>query len=417
MLEEMKEKANYCLSCKIKPCQVGCPLQNDTTGFIKLLKEDKIHEAYDLLSETTVLQSICGRICPHDKQCQGSCIRGVSQKQVNIGDMEAYVGDIAIENDWKIKKNAEPKNKKIAVVGGGPTGLTCAATLAKNGYKVTIFEKHNVLGGIMNHGIPAFRLDKELLQKAIDKILDLGIDVKLNTELGKDYTLNDLQKEYDAVYLGFGANLSSKMGIPGEDLDGVFGGNELLENNSHPSYKGKTVIVSGGGNVAMDTARTVKKLGAKKVIVIYRRSRAEMPAEKKEIEEAIEEGIEFLYQNNIIKICGDKKVNKIECVKTELVQKEGESRKSPVNIEGSNYFIDTDYVVMAVGSKPEASLLSQLDVELNRRGRILIDKNNMTSKKGVFAGGDLAGAKGTVAWASRSGRDAGNAIINYLEKN
>lgn len=417
MLEEMKEKANYCLSCKIKPCQVGCPLQNDTTGFIKLLKEDKIHEAYDLLSETTVLQSICGRICPHDKQCQGSCIRGVSQKQVNIGDMEAYVGDIAIENDWKIKKNAEPKNKKIAVVGGGPTGLTCAATLAKNGYKVTIFEKHNVLGGIMNHGIPAFRLDKELLQKAIDKILDLGIDVKLNTELGKDYTLNDLQKEYDAVYLGFGANLSSKMGIPGEDLDGVFGGNELLENNSHPSYKGKTVIVSGGGNVAMDTARTVKKLGAKEVIVIYRRSRAEMPAEKKEIEEAIEEGIEFLYQNNIIKICGDKKVNKIECVKTELVQKEGESRKSPVNIEGSNYFIDTDYVVMAVGSKPEASLLSQLDVELNRRGRILIDKNNMTSKKGVFAGGDLAGAKGTVAWASRSGRDAGNAIINYLEKN
>lgn len=417
MLEEMKEKANYCLSCKIKPCQVGCPLQNDTTGFIKLLKEDKIHEAYDLLSETTVLQSICGRICPHDKQCQGSCIRGVSQKQVNIGDMEAYVGDIAIENDWKIKKNAEPKNKKIAVVGGGPTGLTCAATLAKNGYKVTIFEKHNVLGGIMNHGIPAFRLDKKLLQKAIDKILDLGIDVKLNTELGKDYTLNDLQKEYDAVYLGFGANLSSKMGIPGEDLDGVFGGNELLENNSHPSYKGKTVIVSGGGNVAMDTARTLKKLGAKKVIVIYRRSRAEMPAEKKEIEEAIEEGIEFLYQNNIIKICGDKKVNKIECVKTELVQKEGESRKSPVNIEGSNYFIDADYVIMAVGSKPEASLLSQLDVELDRRGRILIDKNNMTSKKGVFAGGDLAGAKGTVAWASRSGRDAGNAIINYLEKN
>ncbi len=417
MLEEMKEKANYCLSCKIKPCQVGCPLQNDTTGFIKLLKEDKIHEAYDLLSETTVLQSICGRICPHDKQCQGSCIRGVSQKQVNIGDMEAYVGDIAIENDWKIKKNAEPKNKKIAVVGGGPTGLTCAATLAKNGYKVTIFEKHNVLGGIMNHGIPAFRLDKKLLQKAIDKILDLGIDVKLNTELGKDYTLNDLQKEYDAVYLGFGANLSSKMGIPGEDLDGVFGGNELLENNSHPSYKGKTVIVSGGGNVAMDTARTVKKLGAKEVIVIYRRSRAEMPAEKKEIEEAIEEGIEFLYQNNIIKICGDKKVNKIECVKTELVQKEGESRKFPVNIEGSNYFIDADYVIMAVGSKPEASLLSQLDVELDRRGRILIDKNNMTSKKGVFAGGDLAGAKGTVAWASRSGRDAGNAIINYLEKN
>lgn len=417
MLEEMKEKANYCLSCKIKPCQVGCPLQNDTTGFIKFLKEDKIHEAYDLLSETTVLQAICGRICPHDKQCQGSCIRGVSQKQVNIGAMEAYVGDVAIEKGWEIKKKAELKNKKIAVVGGGPTGLTCAATLAKNGYQVTIYEKHSVLGGIMNHGIPAFRLDKKLLQKAIDKILDLGIDVKLNSEFGKDYCLEDLQKEYDAVYLGFGANLSSKMGIPGEDLEGVFGGNELLENNSHPDYKGKTVVVSGGGNVAMDTARTVKRLGAEKVIVIYRRSRAEMPAEKKEIEEAMEEGIEFLFQNNIIKICGDKKVEKIECVKTELVQKEGETRKSPVNIEGSNYFIDLDYIMMAVGSKPEENLLEKVGVELDRRGRILVDKNNMTSKEGVFAGGDLAGAKGTVAWASRSGRDAGNAIINYLEKN
>ena len=417
MLEEIKTKADYCLSCKIKPCQVGCPLQNDTTGFIKYLKENKIREAYDLLSETTVLQAICGRICPHDKQCQGSCIRGVSQKQVNIGDMEAYVGDIAIKEGWKIKKIAEDKNKKVAVVGGGPTGLTCAANLAKNGYKVTIYEKHGVLGGIMNHGIPAFRLDKGLLQNAIDKILDLGIEVKLNSELGKDFSLEDLQKEYDAVYLGFGANISSQMGIPGEDLEGVYGGNEILENNAHPDYKGKTVIVSGGGNVAMDTARTVKRLGAKKVIVIYRRSEAEMPAEKKEIEEAREEGVEFLFQNNIIKICGDKKVEKIECVKTELVQKEGETRKSPVNIEGSNYFIDIDYIMMAVGSKAEGKLLEKLNLELDKRGKISIDKNNMTSKEGVFAGGDLAGARGTVAWASRSGRDAALGIMDYLEKN
>lgn len=417
MLEEIEKKANYCLSCKIKPCQVGCPLQNDTTGFIKYLKENKIHEAYDLLAETTVLQAVCGRICPHDKQCQGSCIRGVSQKQVNIGDMEAYVGDMAIENGWKLKKIAEEKDKKIAVVGGGPTGLTCAANLAKNGYKVTIYEKHGVLGGIMNHGIPAFRLDKELLQKVIDKIIDLGIEVKLNAELGKDYSLEDLQKEYDAVYLGFGANISSQMGIPGEDLEGVFGGNELLENNSHPDYTGKTVVVSGGGNVAMDTSRTVKKLGAERVIVIYRRSRAEMPAEKKEIDEAMEEGVEFVFQNNILRICGDKKVEKIECVKTELVQKEGETRKSPVNIEGSNYFIDIDYIMMAVGSKPEEKLLEKLNLELDKRGRISVDKNNMTSKEGVFAGGDLAGAKGTVAWASRSGRDSANSIIKYLEKN
>lgn len=414
--KEINDKANYCLSCKIKPCQVGCPLNNDTTGFIKYLKEGNVKEAYDLLCETTVLQSVCGRICPHDKQCQGSCIRGVSQKQVNIGDMEAYVGDLAIKENWRIPMTAEKKNKKVAVIGGGPTGLTCAARLAREGYKVTIYEKHNVLGGIMNHGIPSFRLDKTLLKNVIQRIVDLGIEVKLNSELGKDYTLADLEKEYDAVYLGFGANISSKMGIPGEDLKGVYGGNELLENNSHPNYKGKTVVVSGGGNVAMDTARTVKRLGAEKVIVIYRRSEAEMPAEKKEIEEAREEGVEFLFQNNIIAIHGKKEVEKIECVKTELVQREGETRKSPVNIEGSNYFIDIDYIMMAVGSKPEENIVSNLGVELNSRGRVQIDKNKMTSRNGVFAGGDLAGVKSTVAWAARSGRDAADHIIEYLEK-
>lgn len=417
MIEEIQAKAEYCLNCKMKPCQNACPLGNDTAGFIKLIKENKIKEAYELLLETTVLQPVCSRICPHDKQCQGSCVRGIKQVPVSIGDMEAYVGDMAIEKDWKISKKAEKKDKKIAVIGGGPTGLTCSAVLARNGYKVTIYEKHSILGGIMNHGIPNFRLDKSLLQKTINKILELGIEVKLNKTLGQDYTLEELSKEYDAVYLGFGANISSKMGIEGEELEGVLGGNELLENSSHPDYTDKIVIVSGGGNVAMDTSRTIKRLGAKKVIVVYRRSRVEMPAEKKEVEEAIEEGVEFLFQTNIIKVYGDKKVEKIECVKTELIQKEGESRLSPVNIEGSNYFIQADYVVMAVGSKPEENLLAKLDLELNDRGRIKIDENNMTSKKGVFAGGDLTGTKATVAWASRSGRDAGNSIIKYLEKN
>ena len=417
MEEEIKAKAEYCLNCKLKPCQSACPLGNDTAGFIKLIKENKLKEAYELLLETTVLQPVCSRICPHDKQCQGSCVRGIKQTPVSIGDMEAYIGDLAIKNNWKIDKKSEEKNKKVAVIGGGPTGLTCSAVLARNGYQVTIYEKHNKLGGIMVHGIPDFRLDREVLQKTIDKIVELGIEVKLNSELGQDYTLDSLAKEYDAVYLGFGANISSKMGIEGEDVEGVLGGNELLENNIHPDYTGKTVIVSGGGNVAMDTSRTVKRLGAKRVIVVYRRSRTEMPAEKKEIEEAIEEGVEFFFQNNIIKICGDKKVEKIECVKTELVQKEGESRLSPVNIEGSNFFIDADYVIMAVGSKPEADLLKKLNLELDKWGRIKIDENSMTSKKGVFAGGDVVGAKATVAWASRSGRDAGNAIIKYLEKN
>ena len=414
--DEIKDKAEYCLGCKIKPCQEGCPLNNDTTGFIKYVKEGKLKEAYELLCETTVLQAVCGRICPHDKQCQGNCVRGRVQEQVSIGEMEAYVGDTALKNNWKIPANATKKNKKIAVVGGGPTGLSCAAKLAREGYQVTIYEKHNVLGGIMYHGIPDFRLDKELLNNVIKKILDLGIEVKLNSELGKDYKLEDLEKEYDAIYLGFGANISSKMGIPGEELEGVYGGNELLENNIHPNYKGKTVIINGGGNVAIDTARTVKKLGAEKVIVIYRRSKLEMPAEKKEVLEAQEDGVEFLFQNNIIAIHGDKKVEKIECIKTELIQKEGETRKSPVNIEGSNYYIDIDYIIMAVGSKPEEKILSNLGIELNAKGRVKIDENNMTSKKGIFAGGDLVGTKATVAWASRSGRDAGENIIKYLEK-
>ena len=404
MEEEIKAKAEYCLNCKLKPCQSACPLGNDTAGFIKLIKENKLKEAYELLLETTVLQPVCSRICPHDKQCQGSCVRGIKQTPVSIGDMEAYIGDLAIKNNWKIDKKSEEKNKKVAVIGGGPTGLTCSAVLARNGYQVTIYEKHDKLGGIMVHGIPDFRLDREVLQKTIDKIVELGIEVKLNSELGQDYTLDSLAKEYDAVYLGFGANISSKMGIEGEDVEGVLGGNELLENNIHPDYTGKTVIVSGGGNVAMDTSRTVKRLGAKRVIVVYRRSRTEMPAEKKEIEEAIEEGVEFFFQNNIIKICGDKKVEKIECVKTELVQKEGESRLSPVNIEGSNFFIDADYVIMAVGSKPEADLLKKLNLELDKWGRIKIDENSMTSKKGVFAGGDVVGAKATVAWATQIGR-------------
>ncbi len=410
-----KVKANYCESCVIKPCQAGCPLHNDTTGFIKLIKQEKFKEAYELLCKTTVLQSICGRICPHEKQCQGACVKAVSMLPVKIGEMEAFLGDMAIKEGWEIPKSTNKnKDKKIAIVGGGPSGLTCAAFLAKQGYKVTIYEEYNYLGGILYHGIPDFRLDKKLLKKAIDKILKLGIQTKLNCKLGKDFTLEDLESTYDAVYLSFGANISSKMNIPGENLQGVYGGNELLEKNSHPDYKGKKVAVIGGGNVAMDTARTIKRLGAKNVYVIYRRSEAQMPAEKIEIADAKKEGIEFLFQNNIVKILGNKRVEKIECIKTKLKKKEGEDRLSPVDIKGSNYILDMDYVVMAVGSKAEEKIVGKLGLELDKKGKIKIDSKNKTSKEKIFAGGDLAGARGTVAWAARSGRDAANSIIEYL---
>lgn len=411
----INQKAEYCLNCKIKPCQKGCPLGNDIPSFIKAIKEQKYEEAYNILSETTVLQSICGRVCPHKKQCEGSCIRGIKGEPVDIGTLESFIGDMAIEKEFKLPKIKENNNKyKVAVIGSGPAGLTCAATLARNNINVTIFEKYENAGGILRRGIPDFRLSKEILDKQIDKILELGINIKYNKQLGKDFTIKELENEYDAIFLAIGANISADMGIEGENLEGVYGGNELLENANHPDYTNKKVVIIGGGNVAMDAARTIKRLGAKEVKVIYRRAEKQMPAEVKEIEDAKNEGVEFLFQNNIVKILGDKKVNKIECIKTELVKKEGELREIPIDIQGSNYLLDIDYVVMAIGAKPDESTIKNMDIDVTNWGYVKIDENYMTSKKGLFAGGDLAGSKSTVAWASKSGREAAKSIINYL---
>ncbi len=414
--DDIKRSVGECLQCIKSPCQLGCPLNNDIRGFNKLAKEEKYKEAYQLLSETTVIPSICGRVCPKSKQCEGSCVKGriKDSHTVEIGKIEAFIGDMALKNNWTIS-SLPLKNKKVAVVGGGPSGLTCAAFLRRNGYDVTIYERHNYLGGLLYHGIPDFRLDKTLLGKVIDKILELGIDVKLNQSIGKNFSLGTLENEHDAVFLGFGANLSSKMNIPGEDLDGVYGGNELLETGNHPDYEGKVVVVSGCGNVAMDVARTIKRKNASKVYVIYRRSEKEAPALENEIREAKEEGVEFLFQNNILGIYGDKKVEKIEVINTELEKKDDDDRLSPVNIEGTNYYLNCDYVVMAIGSHPESNIVNSLGLELDKRGRILIDKEGHTSKEKVFAGGDVAGTISTVAFASRAGRDAAYAIMKYLE--
>ena len=407
--KEIESKINMCLNCKMKPCSLkGCPLNNNIPDFIREIKEKEYEKAYEILTETTVLPSICGRICPHFKQCMGSCVRGIRGKPVEIGALEAFVGDMAIKNNYKIKKQ-KLNHKKIAIIGGGPAGLTAAAFLAKNGNIVTIFEKYDYLGGLLIHGIPEFRLSKEIVKKSIDKILELGIEVKYNKELGKNLFLDELEKEYDNIILAFGANVSTKMKIEGENLYGVYGSNELLEFGKHPDYTGKTVIVNGGGNVAMDAARTIKRLGAKKVIVTYRRAREQMPAEQKEIEDAINEGIEFLFQHNIAKILGDEKVRGIEVVKTELVKKEGENRLSPVNIKDSNYEIKADYVVMAIGSKP-SELVKNLPFEVDKRGYIKVNENGLTSNPKIYAIGDLAGNIATVAWAAKSGRDVANVI-------
>ena len=412
----IKDKANYCLSCKNKSCVKGCPLSNDITDAIKFVKDNDFESAYYKFSETSVLSSICGRVCPHQKQCQGSCIRGIKSESVSIGDIEAFVGDYALENNLKLNlcSNYNKLDKKVAVIGSGPCGITCAATLKRLGVEhVDLYEKKSYLGGLLIHGIPDFRLPKDIVKNTYDKILELGINVEYNMELGKNLSLDTLRKKYDAVFVAIGSNISSKMGIEGESLNGVYGGNELLEYKRYPDFNGKNVAVIGGGNVAMDTSRTVKRLGAHHVYVIYRRAEEQMPAEKKEIKEAKEEGIEFMFLNNIVKILGNENVEKIECIKTELVYEEGK-RPYPVNIENSNYTLDIDYVIMAIGSQLEEEAVRNL--EKNEWNKLKIDKNYRTNIKGVYAGGDVAGVKSTVAWASFSGREAAKIIYEDLSE-
>lgn len=416
-MNHIQEKTEKCLNCKIKPCSnKGCPLGNNIPAFIKAAKENNIKEAYKIISETSVLPGVCGRICPHKRQCEGSCVRGIKGEPVNIGDIEAYIFDKAMEQGitlkeiYQIQKQTNPKNKKVAIIGGGPAGLTCAAFLAKEGVQVTIYEKYAKLGGILVHGIPDFRLSKEIVEKTIQNILELGITVEYQKELGKNLDLEELKQQYDAIFIAVGANKSSKMGVEGENLKGVYGGNELLEQNNHPDYTGKKVAVIGGGNVAMDCARTIKRLNAQEVMVIYRRAEEQMPAERKEIEDAKKEGIKFLFQNNIAKIIGKTEVEKVELIKTKLVKKEGETREVPVNIENSNYQIDVDYIVMALGGTVSEETL-YLDLEHNKWGNIIIDENGRTLEDKIYAGGDVAGVKGTVAWAARSGREAAEDIL------
>lgn len=407
---EVKIAASKCETCVTKPCQIGCPLNIDIPEFIENVKNNNYEEAFKVLCKSTVLPSVCGKICPVDKQCQGSCAKKVSYDPVEIGKIESYFGDLAVENGWKLPRKGK-KNVKVAVIGSGPSGLTCAGFLAENGYQVTIYEKHEYLGGLLYHGIPKFRLDKELVSKVIKQILDLGIEVKTNVSLGKDISLKELEKEYDAVFLGLGANVSKMMGLSGEELNGVYGANELLENLVQVDYTSKRVVVIGGGGVSIDMARTAIKEGASEVGIIYRRSRSEMSVEMNDIRAAKKEGIKFLFQTNVIKVIGEDKVTGIECVKTTL-----DKEKKAINVEGSNFVIDTDVVIMAVGSRADSELLESLKLDVKENGYLMVNSNNQTSNPKIFAAGDLTGAKSTVAWACRNGRDTAYSIMKFLSK-
>jgi len=410
-IENMKE---YCLNCKNKPCQTGCPLSNDVPNFINA---NSMEDAIEILYNTTILSSICGRICPHEKQCQGKCTRNLTNKKpVSIGKVEAAIGDYALENNIPIPMEIDEKliNKKVAVVGGGPSGLVCSSFLARKGIKVTIYDKHEKLGGLLRYGIPDFRLPKEIVDKTIEKIVEQGIEVRTNQELTKDFTITELSDKYDAVVLAIGANIHSKAHIENEDSSNVYGANEMLESGNYPDFKDKKVAVLGGGNVAMDAARTIIRKNAKEVYIIYRRSEEQMPAEKEEIALAKEDGVKFLFLNNIISV----EKERIKCIRTKLVEKEGESRPVPINIEGSEYDIPMDIVVLATGSQTDKNALE--NIELDDRGYIKIDKNRKAiltngSKSNIFAAGDVSGDKATVAFAARGGKDAAEEIIKYLK--
>ena len=414
-------EANRCFNCVNKPCMRSCPLNNDIPQIISLVKVEKYEEAYEVLTKTTVFPSIASLVCPHEKQCKSNCTAKFKGEAIDIGCVENFLGRLAIEKGWFFSNLSNNlTGLKFAVIGGGPAGLTASAFLARNGAEVTIFEKQEKLGGILRYGIPEFRLDKSLLDEAIKKILEIDIQVNFGDmfglaykraitvecgrKLGENLFLDDLKEKFDAIFLAFGSNRSKPMSIMGEELNGVFGGNELLECGNHPEYTGKEVFVSGGGNVAIDVARTIKRLGAKSVKVVYRRSESEMPAEVKEIEDAKIDGVEFLFHTNLLAIYGNDKVEEIECMKTFY---DGEMvRENLKNIEDSNFRIKADYVVMAIGSEVDIDLVNKLNLETDSKNHINIDENYSTSDDKVFAIGDVAGVKSTVAWAASSGRKA-----------
>lgn len=399
-MSKFKDLVNYCLNCTVKPCRKGCPLENDIPKFIKLAKDGDFLEAFSVLGETTVLSSICGRICPFDRQCEGNCVRRLKGEPVQIGKIEAIIGDKAIQEDYPIFRNMKEINgKKIAIVGAGPSGLTCAAFLKKLGYSVTIYEKYDYLGGIISHGIPDFRLDKKICDQTFKRILDLGIEVKFNKELGVDISLKELKKNYDAVFLGFGANKSKIPNIKGKNLCNVYGANEFLESKQKLDLNGKNVIVVGGGDTAMDMARVAKRFGGD-VLVVYRNKEKMMKASKNEVAIAKKEKIEFMFNSNVKQIIADENNYKVYLITN----------------DGYKFIYPVDYVFFAVGSRPLERLTKKLGIKIDMDGYIKTDKNQMTSLSGVFAGGDIIKEKNTVAFAAQSGKMAAYNIDLYLKK-
>ena len=429
--EEAMEEANRCLGCKKAKCMEGCPVSINIPGFVHEVKEGNFEKAYQIIGESSALPAVCGRVCPQETQCEGKCIRGLKGEAVSIGKLERFVADWAKENGIKPVPAAQKNGHKIAVIGSGPSGLTCAGDLAKMGYDVTIFEALHKAGGVLVYGIPEFRLPKDKVVAAeVENVKSLGVKIETNVIIGKSVTIDELLKDegFEAVFIGSGAGLPMFMGIPGEQANGVFSANEYLTRNNlmkafredydTPIAHGKKVAVVGGGNVAMDAARSALRLGAE-VHIIYRRSEAELPARKEEVHHAKEEGVQFDLLCNPVEILTDDKdwVTGIKCIRMELGEPDASGRRRPVEIPGSEFTIDVDTVIMSLGTSPNPLISSTtIGLDVNKRKCIIADEEfGKTSKEGVYAGGDAVTGAATVILAMGAGKAGARGIDEYIK--
>ena len=437
--ETAVSEAMRCLNCKNRPCVSGCPVNISIPEFISRIKERDYEGAYSIITETSSLPAVCGRVCPQESQCESKCTMGVRFEPVGIGRLERFVADYHNANSTEKPVAPEWNGHKVAIVGSGPSGLTCAGDLAKKGYKVSVFEALHTAGGVLVYGIPEFRLPKAIVAKEVETLKDLGVDIETNVVIGKTLTVDELfDAGYEAVFIGSGAGLPNFMNIPGEAYKGVYSANEFLtrsnlmkayrDDPNTPIMKGGKVAVVGGGNVAMDAARTALRLGAEKVYIVYRRSMEELPARKEEVEHAIEEGIDFRLLNNPVEIMGfndpeDPRnpkngfVTGMRCIRMELGEPDERGRRRPVPVEGSEFELDVDTVIMVIGTSPNPLIKNTTEgLEVNRRGGIVVNEDGLTSRNAVYAGGDAVTGAATVISAMGAGKVAAKSIDEFLMK-
>ena len=428
--EQALDEAQRCLHCKNKPCVAGCPVGIHIPDFIAKVAEGDFEAAYQIITQQSSLPAVCGRVCPQETQCEQKCVRGIKGEPVGIGRLERFVADWHNKNVCEAPRKPAPNGHKVAVIGSGPSGLTCAGDLAKKGYAVTVFEALHTAGGVLVYGIPEFRLPKDIVQKEIDGLKALGVDVQTNMVIGRVLSIDELLEQgYEAVFIGSGAGLPRFMNIPGENLKGVYSANEFLTRvnlmkayqpgSDTPIEHAKRVAVVGGGNVAMDAARCAKRLGAEEVFIVYRRSEKELPARAEEVEHAKEEGIVFHLLNNPTQILGDENgnVKGMECIRMELGEPDDSGRRRPVEVPGSEFVLDVDCVIMAIGTSPNPLIKSTTQgLETQKWGGIIVnEETGLTSREGVYAGGDAVTGAATVILAMGAGKTAATAIDQYIQ--